>query len=290
MRRRMGELPPGQRFFRHQFSHEDISTVITFSGDVEIGYDDLGAGDPIVFLHGFPHSRALWAPQLNALVDRARCIAPDLRGFGESTAKPPFTMDQYADDVAALLDALHIERAVICGLSMGGYVALAFWRRHRARVRGLVLMDTRAGADSAEARVKRNDMIALAHERGSSAVADAMITGMVGKSTRAKCPEVVDAVHRMLESAPVAGVVGGLAALREREDSTATLGTIDVPVLVVVGEEDVLTPPSEAAMLHAGIRGSTLEVIAGAGHVSNVERPAAVNHILSEFLAKLTLV
>ena len=286
----MGELPPGQRFFRHQFSHEDISTVITFSGDVEIGYDDLGAGDPIVFLHGFPHSRALWAPQLNALVDRARCIAPDLRGFGESTAAPPFTMDQYADDVAALLDALHIERAVICGLSMGGYVALAFWRRHRARVRGLVLMDTRAGADSAEARVKRNDMIALAHERGSSAVADAMISGMVGKSTREKCPEVVDAVHRMLESAPVAGVVGGLAALREREDSTATLGTIDVPVLVVVGEEDVLTPPSEAAMLHAGIRGSTLEVIAGAGHVSNVERPAAVNHILSEFLASLTLV
>ncbi len=286
----MGELPPGQRFFRHQFSHEDISTVITFSGDVEIGYDDLGAGDPIVFLHGFPHSRALWAPQLNALVDRARCIAPDLRGFGESTAAPPFTMDQYADDVAALLDALHIERAVICGLSMGGYVALAFWRRHRARVRGLVLMDTRAGADSPETRIKRNDMIALAHERGSSAVADAMISGMVGKSTREKCPEVVDAVHRMLESAPVAGVAGGLAALREREDSTATLGTIDVPVLVVVGEEDVLTPPSEAAILHAGIRGSTLEVIAGAGHVSNVERPAAVNHILSEFLAKLTLV
>ena len=133
--------------------------MITFSGDVEIGYDDLGAGDPIVFLHGFPHSRALWAPQINALVDRARCIAPDLRGFGESTAAPPFTMDQYADDVAALLDALHIERAVICGLSMGGYVALAFWRRHRARVRGLVLMDTRAGADSPETRIKRNDMI-----------------------------------------------------------------------------------------------------------------------------------
>lgn len=263
--------------------------MIAYCGGIEIGYDDVGSGDALVFLHGFPHHRALWAPQLGALLDRARCIAPDLRGFGESSIVPPYSIDQYADDLAALLDSLRIERAVVCGLSMGGYVALAFWRRHKARIRALVLMDTRAGSDSAEGREKRDQMIALARARGSEAVADAMITGMVGKRTREKCPEVVDDVHRMLESAPVEGVVGALESLRDRPDSTATLATIDVPTLIVVGEDDVLTPPSEAMLLHAGIRGSTLEVITGAGHVANVERPAAVNHVLTEFLAKLTL-
>lgn len=263
--------------------------MIAYCGGIEIGYDDVGSGDAVVFLHGFPHHRALWAPQVGALLDRARCIAPDLRGFGESSVVAPYSIDQYADDLAALLDSLRIERAVVCGLSMGGYVALAFWRRHRPRIRALVLMDTRAGSDSAEGREKRDQMIALARSRGSQAVADAMIAGMVGKRTREKCPEVVDDVHRMLESAPVDGIVGALESLRDRPDSTSTLATIDVPTLIVVGEDDVLTPPSEAMLLHAGIRGSTLEVITGAGHVSNVERPAAVNHVLTEFLAKLTL-
>lgn len=263
--------------------------MIAYCDGVEIGYDDVGQGDAIVFIHGFPHHRGLWSAQLGALMDRARCVALDLRGFGESTVAPPYSVEQYADDVAALLDALKIERAVICGLSMGGYVALAFWRRHRARVRGLVLMDTRAGADASDARERRAQMIATARDRGSAAVADTMITGMVGKKTREKCPEVVDDVHRMLESAPVDGVIGALGALRDRPDSTATLGTIDVPTLIVVGEDDALTPPGEAMLLHAGIRGSTLEVIAGAGHVANVERPAAVNHVLTEFLARLSL-
>lgn len=253
----------------------------------EICYDDVGEGNAIVFLHGFPHNRDLWMAQLRALQGQARCIAPDLRGFGGSRGRPPYSMDQYADDVATLLDALGIERAVICGLSMGGYVAMAFWRRHRARVRGLILMDTRAGHDTPAARAKRDEMIALARAKGSGAVADAMITGMVGKRTREKCPEVVEEVHRMLASAPLEGVIGALEALRDRPDSTPTLGTIDVPTLIIVGGDDVITPPSEAAVLHAGIAGSTLEVIADAGHVSNVERPAAVNHVIGEFLARM---
>lgn len=261
--------------------------MLSSYGQTEICYDDVGQGEPIVFLHGFPHNRTLWNAQLAALQGEARCIAPDLRGFGGSRGAPPYSMDQYADDVAALLAALGIGSAVICGLSMGGYVAMAFWRRHRARVQGLVLMDTRAGSDPPEGRARRDEMIALARERGSAAVADAMITGMVGKRTREKCPEVVDEVHRMLASAPVEGVIGALQALRDRPDSTATLGTIDVPALIVVGSDDVLTPPSEAALMHAAIRGSTLEIIADAGHVANVERPAAVNHVLAEFLGKV---
>jgi pimeloyl-ACP methyl ester carboxylesterase len=261
--------------------------VIALCDGVEIGYDDVGVGMPVAFVHGFPHNRTLWAPQVGALVDRARCIAPDLRGFGESSKHGPFTIDQFADDLAMLLGELGIERAVIVGLSMGGYIALAFWRRHRSLVRALVLADTRAGADSEDTRAKRLALIETARTRGSGAVADAQITGMVGKTTRENRPALIDSVHRMLESAPVDGIVGALEAMMSRLDSTSTLATIDVPTLVVVGDEDVLTPVKEAEILHEGIRGSRLEVIVRAGHVSNLERPAAFNHVLSEFLAAL---
>ncbi|HMN10488.1 MAG TPA: alpha/beta fold hydrolase [Gemmatimonadaceae bacterium] len=261
--------------------------MLSSYGQTEICYDDVGQGEPIVFLHGSPHTRPLGTPPPPPRGGGALPTPPARGGWGGPRAPPPYSMDQYADDVAALLAALGIGPAVICGLSMGGYVAMAFWRRHRARVQGLVLMDTRAGSDPPEGRARRDEMIALARERGSAAVADAMITGMVGKRTREKCPEVVDEVHRMLASAPVEGVIGGLQALRDRPDSTATLGTIDVPALIVVGSDDVLTPPSEAALMHAAIRGSTLEIIADAGHVANVERPAAVNHVLAEFLGKV---
>jgi len=261
--------------------------VIALCDGVEIGYDDVGTGVPVAFVHGFPHNRTLWAPQIGALVDRARCIAPDLRGFGESSKHGPFSIDQFADDVALLLRGLGIERAVVAGLSMGGYVAFALWRRHRALVRGLVLADTRAGADTDEAREKRRALVEVARTRGSGAVADGQITGMLGKTTRDKRPALIDELHRMLEAAPVEGIVGALEAMMARVDSTDTLATIDVPTLIVVGGEDVLTPPSESEILHEAIRGSRLEVIEHAGHVSNMERPAAFNHVLTEFLASL---
>jgi len=261
--------------------------VIASVGQLQVGYDDVGSGIPVLFVHGFPHNRTLWAPQTSALVDQARCIAPDLRGFGETDVVPPYSMDQYADDLAGLLDALQIERAVVAGLSMGGYVAFALWRRHRARVWALVLADTRAGADSEEARARRRELIALARAQGSAAVADAQVTGMVGKTTRTRRPEAERAVHAMLAAAPVDGVVGALEAMLGRPDSTPTLRTIDVPTLVVVGDEDTLTPVKEARAMHEAIAGSRLQVLAGAGHVSNFERPAAFNHTLCEFLAEL---
>ena len=262
--------------------------MIAVCNDIEIGYDDVGSGLPIVFVHGFPHNRSLWAPQLGAFVDRCRCIAPDLRGFGESTVSPPFTIDQYADDLAALLSLLEIGRAVITGLSMGGYIAFALWRRHPTLVRALALADTRAGPDDEAGRQKRRELIELARREGSGAVAAAQITGMVGKTSREKQPDVVDGVYAMLESAPVEGLVGALQAMMERQDSTATLATITVPTLFVVGEEDVLTPPTEARAMHERVDGSRLEILEGAGHLSSLERPAAFNHVLSEFLATLT--
>ncbi len=262
--------------------------MITFANGRAIGYDDVGKGVPVLFLHGFPHNRSLWSPQLGALAAPARTICMDLRGFGESAPDGPGGVDGYADDAAKLLDALNIERAVVIGLSMGGYAALAFWRRHRDRVRALVFCDTRATADNEAARAARGEMQALAEERGSMAVANQMISGMVGRTTREKNPELVDELHRMMSLAPVRGIVDALEALKQRPDSTAMLGTIDVPTLIIVGDEDVLTPVKDARAMHLAITGSRLEIITGAGHVSNMERPATFNHVLSEFLVSLT--
>lgn len=254
---------------------------------VELGYTDTGTGAPVVFLHGFPHNRSLWAPQLSALFPFVRCIAPDLRGFGESPPRPPYSMDRYADDVASLLDTIGVARAVIVGVSMGGYVAFAMWRRHRARVRALLLADTRSGADDEAARERRRDLIAATRKLGSHALADRMIEGMLGRRTRARSPGLVGAVHAMLAAAPVEGAIGALEAMIARPDSTPDLPTIDVPTLVVVGEDDVLTPVAESRAMHDAIAGSRLEVIAGAGHLANLERPAAFNQVTGEFLLSL---
>ena len=263
--------------------------MIALVGDIEIAYEEAGIGLPVLWVHAFPCNRAFWAPQTRALLDHARCIAPDLRGFGGSTVSGPWSMDQYADDLAGLLDVIGVRQAVIAGLSMGGYIAFAFWRRHRERVRALVLADTRAGADSEETRAKRVATIALARERGPGAVADAQITGLVGKTTRERHPDVVEHLHQILSTAPMEGICGAADAMLSRPDSTPTLATIDVPTLVVVGEEDAITPVKEARQMHEAIRGSRLEVIPGAGHASSFERPAAFNHLISEFLASLTL-
>lgn len=249
-----------------------------------IAYDDAGEGRPIVFIHGFPHHRKLWAPQLRALAGHRRAIALDLPGFGESDMPERFAIDAWAEQLATFLDALDIDRAVVAGLSMGGYIALAFWRLHRDRVHALVLADTRAGADSEEGKAKRRETIALARTEGPTAVARAMLPGMVGKTTREREPSVVAAMRAMMESASVDAIVGASEAMMQRADSTDLLATIDVPTLIIVGEEDALTPPKEARAMHEGIRGSRLEIIPAAGHVSNVERPAAFNHVLAEFV------
>jgi pimeloyl-ACP methyl ester carboxylesterase len=261
--------------------------VIALVGDTEIAYDDVGSGLPVVFLHAFPLNRTMWDPQVTALVGESRCIAMDLRGLGESKSSGPFSMDRYADDVAAVLDTLRIRHAVIVGLSMGGYVAFAFWRRHRERVRAMVLSNTRAAADMEEVVARRRQLIEIAKTQGSTGVANAQIAGLVGKTTREKRPDIYDALHRMMAQAPTDGVIGAIHALIDRPDSTATCATIDVPTLVISGDEDVITPPKEASRLSAAIHGSRLEILQGAGHLSNVERPAAFNTVVSEFLASL---
>ncbi|BAH40062.1 MAG TPA: alpha/beta hydrolase [Gemmatimonas aurantiaca] len=258
----------------------------------QLGYDDSGDGLPVVFLHGFPHDRTLWTAQKASLASQVRCILPDLRGFGHSSTHGPFSVDQYADDVVGLMDHLGIERAAICGLSMGGYVAMAMWRRHADRIAAMVFCDTKATADSEEAKGRRDELIAVVKRDGARAIAEAQLDGMVGSTTRARRIEVVNGLRAMMGRQPVAGIIGALQALRDRPDSRETIGTITVPSLVVVGEEDSLTPIKEARaiaeLLPAAAR-VRLEIIASAGHVPCLERPAATNHALSDFFATLSM-
>jgi pimeloyl-ACP methyl ester carboxylesterase len=254
---------------------------------LELAYDDVGVGTPLLLIHGWPHNRTLWASQTSGLSAHARCIAPDLRGFGGTTVRGPYTIDQYADDLAALLDSLSIERAVMCGLSMGGYVALAMWRRHRHRVRAIVLADTRATADTDEARTKRERLIEFVRSHGVEALAERQLKAMVGRTTFETRGPLLESIRRLMAGAPVDGVIGGLRAMAQRPDSTALLATIDVPTLVVGGAEDSFTPPDELRSLAAAIPLSRFELIDGAGHVSPFERPAAFNHVLGEFLGSL---
>jgi pimeloyl-ACP methyl ester carboxylesterase len=219
-----------------------------------------------------------------------RRIAPDLRGMGESDAPDlGYSMETYAGDLAALLDTLGIDETVLCGLSMGGYVALEFVRRWRPRVRALVLMDTRAEADTAEAKRGRDAAAASARENGAAAIAEGLLPGMLSPATLTGAPDVVEQVRAMMAATPVAGIVGALGAMRDRMDSTELLPTLaGIPTLVVVGADDALTPPSQARTIADAVPGAVLTVIPGAGHLPPVEQPAVTTGALEAFLHSLS--
>ena len=247
-----------------------------------------GEGPAVLFVHGYPLDRTLWQHQLGALTGFRR-IAPDLRGLGLSDAPDlGYSMATYADDLAALLDALHADQVVLCGLSMGGYIALEFARRYRSRLRGLVLMDTRAEGDSPEGRKGREGAMQLAREKGAAAIAAQMLPKLFAANAAATMPQAVERVRVMMEAAPVKGIVGALGAMRDRSDSISFLGELaGLPTVVVVGEQDQLTPPAAARTLADGIPGATLSVIPGAGHLPPVEQPLATTRVLAEFLQSL---
>ena len=255
---------------------------------LELSYDDVGSGMPLLFIHGWPHNRSLWSAQLSGLRTRARCIAPDLRGFGDSSLGESATIDQYGDDLAALLAFLGVERAVVCGLSMGGYVALSMVRRHRALIRGLILTSTRATADTTEGKEKRARLIQFVEERGVDALASKQLRTMVGETTYTSRPDVLESLRTLMASAKKESVVAALRAMAERADATSLLGGIDFPTLVVSGNEDSFTVPAEMRSLADAIPHRRFETIDGAGHVCAYERPAAFNHVVAEFLTSLT--
>jgi 3-oxoadipate enol-lactonase len=254
---------------------------------LELGYDETGSGIPLLFIHGWPHDRSLWAGQMSGLSTHARCLAADLRGFGSSTVRGPWSIDRFADDLASLLAARHVDRAVVCGLSMGGYVALAMLRRHRALVRGLILTSTRATADTPEGREKRARLIEFVQERGVEALADRQLKAMVGATTFESRPDVRESLRQMMAAAPPEGVIGALRAMAERPDSSDLLPTIDMPTLVVGGAEDTFTPPDELRAMADRIPRCRFELLSAAGHACAYERPGAYNHVVAEFLGGL---
>ncbi len=255
----------------------------------EIEWRERGIGDAVLFVHGFPLNSAMWGPQLAALPAGWRGIAPDLRGFGASEPGDAgvYRMDLLADDLAALLDRLGIERTVLCGLSMGGYIAFEFWRRHEDRVRALVLSDTRAGADSTEARDARRALAQQALALGTGAVVTPMLPRLLSPATMRKKPGVVAMVRAMMEETAAETMARALLGMAERADAEPLLRTIDVPVLVLWGEHDVITNRGQGEWLARGIRGARLELIPGAGHLPNLEEPEEFNSALNHFLVGL---
>jgi pimeloyl-ACP methyl ester carboxylesterase len=272
-----GKLPVVQKIGRLRY----LDVPATGSGR--------GAGT-LVLIHGFPLNPTMWDPQL-VLAERGwRIIVPELRGFGDGNrgaADPPTTsIDDYAGDTIDLLDQLHVKDAVVCGLSMGGYTAFAMFRHAPTYFRAMVLADTRSQGDSPEAVTNRKNMQQLAREKGQEAIADALVPKLLCDATRAGNPNVVQHLRRQITSNSVESIVGALTALMTREDSTPMLPTLRIPVQIIVGDQDAITPPPLSEQMHADIPGSQLAVIPGAGHMSNMEQPVAFNDALGLFLDK----
>jgi pimeloyl-ACP methyl ester carboxylesterase len=256
---------------------------------VSMAYSDAGEGVPLVCLHGYPLNRHIWDPQLMGLSDAVRVLAPDLRGHGESQVLPgPYSMDLLAEDINNFLDALEIrEQIVLCGLSMGGYVAFAFFRWYPQRVKGLVLTATRAGADTLEGKAGRDQAIALALESGVPAVIEDMPSKLLSTESYKRNPKLVATVKAIMQSSSLEGILGDLKGMRERPDSTPTLPDIDVPTLIIHGANDPIIPLAESRAMQDTIPNSELEIIPGAGHLPNMEKPQAFNAALREYLNKL---
>jgi 3-oxoadipate enol-lactonase len=267
-----------------------------------------GSGGTVLFIHGFPFDGSMWAPQLDALPDGWAGLAPDLRGFGQSplgTARdelssgsraggriarpdePVLTMDRLAEDTARLIESEGAGPAVVCGLSMGGYVAFSLWRRHPELVRALVLADTRPEADTDEGRENRMRMAQTARDSGARPIALTMTPGLLAERTIDERPEVAETVRAMIAGTAPETLIAALAGMAARRDATALLASIDVPVLVLVGEHDTLTPPDVARALVGRLPDARLQVLADAGHVSSLENPDAFNAALHDFLASL---
>lgn len=237
---------------------------------------------PVVFLHAFPLNAAMWADQFEAL-DGRPLLAPDFPGFG---GRAPGQADLNAFARAALdaMDGAGFDRAVVVGLSMGGYVAFRLHNLAPERVAGLVLADTRPAGDDEAGKAKRTAQAARVRQEGPGWMPEALIPALLGATTRRERPGVVSRVEALMGEADAEGVARALEAMRDRPDSTPGLAGIRVPTLVVVGEEDTLTPPSDARAMAAAVPRSRLEVIPGAGHLANLEAPDAFNRILLDFL------
>jgi len=256
---------------------------------INLALEDRGAGIPILFVHGYPLSRRIWDPQIEGLADVARLIVPDLRGHGESDAVPgPYSMDMLADDCLAVLEALDITTPVVlCGLSMGGYVTFAFYRKYPEKVAGLILAATRSGEDSPEGKANRDKAADQARKGGPSAIAESMLPKMLSPKSYGERPELVQSVWEIMQGTSLDGILGDLMGMKSRPDSTPGLRNIGVLTLVLHGSDDQLIPPSEAMAMRGAIPGARLKLLPDAGHLLNMEQPQRFNKAIREFIREL---
>ena len=261
-----------------------------FINNTQIAYSDHGMGLPVIFLHAFPLNRTMWDGEIAALLaeQRYRLVSLDWRGLGESEIPNEIsTMELLAGDVAALMDHLGIEKAVLCGLSMGGYVAFACLRQNVQRIAGLILADTRPAADTPEAQANRENMARLAETQGTTAIADLQLPRLISNYTRQHDPQVESRIRRMIEAATPPGIAAAARGMGQRSDSNDLLASISCPVLVIVGEQDSLTSPAEVKTYAGRIPGAQFVTIPHAGHLSNLEQPAIFLATISSFLRSL---
>ena len=256
--------------------------------DIQMAYDDVGSGMPIILVHGYPFNRTLWNEQVIALRETHRIITPDLRGFGDSdTSEGPSTMDRMAQDVAHLMDALGITKAVLGGLSMGGYVVLAFYKHFSSRVEALLLADTRPQGDTEEGKKTRAQQVEQILAEGMAGVTDAMLPKLLTPETVSKRPEVVRRIRDMMLKTKPAGAAAALQGMAAREDQTQLLTCITVPTLILVGREDPITPVVDSETMHSKIAQSRMTILDDASHVSNIEKADVFNAELFPFLGSI---
>lgn len=240
----------------------------------------------LLLIHAFPMNARMWEGQLKCADAGWRVLAPQLRGFDGGDGDPAArSMDDYAGDLIDLLDGLHVREAVVGGLSMGGYIAFALFRHAARYFRGLILADTRPQADTPAAVQGRNEMLALVRDKGTGAVTDQMLPRLLGETTRRERPDIVEQTRALMLANSPEAVAGAIVALRDRPDSTSVLATIRCPTLIVVGDEDTITPPELSEGMQHAIAGSELAVIRRAGHLANLEQPEEFNTALARFLA-----
>jgi pimeloyl-ACP methyl ester carboxylesterase len=249
-----------------------------------VSYTDDGHGEPVVFLHAFPLDGRMWQRQREDLARAYRVLVPDLAGFGRSADVPLRTsLDAHADDIALLLDRVGAERATVVGLSMGGYIALAFARRHPARLARLVLADTKATPDTPDGKVARDGDIAFVATDGASALVERRLPKLLSPNAAS---DVVAFVRSVGGSQPAASLAAALAAMRDRPDTTPVLARVGVPTAILVGDADEITTLADARAMSNALPSASLDVVAGAGHLANLEAPAAFSEALVRFLGR----
>jgi len=256
---------------------------------IAVYYEDTASsGTAIVFIHGFPFNHTTWDPQWEAFKGSFRLVRYDQRGHGQSdTGDGQFPLEFLVDDLIGLLDSLKIPKAVLCGLSMGGYVALRAVERNPERVAGLVLCDTKSEADTTQAKISRSNAIKTIKNKSLSEFCEPFLANVLAPETRIQKPEIVEAIRKIIMGNSAMGICGALLALAGRTDTTDALPAIKVPTLILVGEKDTVTPPLLSEKMKAAIPQAKMAIISSAGHLSNYENPYVFNQHLKQFLDQL---